>query len=60
MTELREWMADLDREQLERAFLAAVRAFAQYAEDRTDVPDHVVEGFAVGFVQNERLPRASV
>jgi hypothetical protein len=57
--ELRARLDALDREQLEYAFLSAVRGFAQYAEDRNDVPARIVNGFAIGFVQDAARPRCA-
>jgi hypothetical protein len=54
--ELRSQLDSLTTRQLERAFLDAVRSFAQYAEGRKDVPDRIVVGFAIGFVQGARIP----
>jgi hypothetical protein len=52
--ELREALDARDWNELEVAFLDAVKAFAQYAEDRNDPSDEAVVGFALGFLQGAK------
>lgn len=43
-------------EQRTEAFLRAVRAFAQYAEEGDDPSDESVLGFAMGFLMDAQIP----
>lgn len=52
--ELRGRLDDADWASLEVAFLDAVRAFAQYAEENNEPSDESIVGFAIGFITGAR------